>query len=219
MKKLGLLCLVVVLALGALGAAYSMWFDQVVILGDVQTGSLDLEVTRTDGDDVYKELSTGALVYDHWIYDYVSGSYLDPKLEPNPDLLLVANSESWLVDDDYVRMYWNNIFPFTGGWGGFIASVRIHALGSVPMHLQVIPYLWNIPAEWVSYEWFVYETEGGALIASGTDLAVLDGFQLHYCNIVSIQTLITVPQDDAAMNVFGYVDMTINGIQWNEYNP
>ncbi|GAI88098.1 unnamed protein product, partial [marine sediment metagenome] len=38
MKKLGLLCLTLVLALGTLGVGYAMWSDTLTITGDVNTG-------------------------------------------------------------------------------------------------------------------------------------------------------------------------------------
>jgi predicted ribosomally synthesized peptide with SipW-like signal peptide len=40
MKKIGLLCLALVLALGSLGVGYAAWTDQIVINGTVNTGTL-----------------------------------------------------------------------------------------------------------------------------------------------------------------------------------
>jgi hypothetical protein len=42
MKRIALLCLALVLALGALGVGYSGWYDDVIILADVETGALIL---------------------------------------------------------------------------------------------------------------------------------------------------------------------------------
>jgi hypothetical protein len=53
MKKIGLLCLAVVLALGSMGFAYAMWYEDLFIEGTVQTGELDWEFdcgTVTVGD-------------------------------------------------------------------------------------------------------------------------------------------------------------------------
>lgn len=216
MKRIGLICLALVLALGTLGAAYAAWIDTVTISGTVQTGSLDLVVTRTNGDDVYKRISTGELVYDHWIYDYESGTYLDPRLAPDPDLLLVAWTTSAVTGDDQVTISYNNLFPFTGGWGGFITSALIHAEGSVPMHFKVTPSIAGIPESWVSYIWFVYNSDG-TLHSTGSLLSDLDGVQLHYCMEVSIGIIVTVPQEDEAMNQSGTITLTLEGIQWNKY--
>lgn len=40
MKKIGLLCLALVLALGSLGIGYAMWSDTLTIVGNVNTGEL-----------------------------------------------------------------------------------------------------------------------------------------------------------------------------------
>jgi hypothetical protein len=42
MKKIGLLCLALVLALGTMGIGYSLWYQTVYVNGTVQTGSVDM---------------------------------------------------------------------------------------------------------------------------------------------------------------------------------
>lgn len=215
MKKIGLICLALVLTLGTLGAAYAAWIDTVVISGTVQTGSLDLVVIRTNGDDVFKDLDTGALVYCHWMQDVGGGKqYSTP---PPANGLLVAHTTSELTADDQVTISYNNLFPFTGGpWGGFVTSALIHAQGSVPMHFKVTPSITGIPASWVSYIWFVYNSDE-SLHSTGSLLSDLDGVQLHHCMKVSIGIIVTVPQEDEAMNQSGTITLTLEGIQWNEY--
>lgn len=217
MKRIGLICLALVLALGTLGATFGAWIDTVYIAGTVQTGSLDLVVTRTNGDDVFKDLDTGELVYCHWIMD-VGGEkvYWTP---PPANGLLIAWTTSDLVADDFVYISYNNLFPFNGGpWGGFVTSALIHAEGTVPMHLYVTPYIYDIPPEWVSYIWFVYDTAGNQ-VATGSSLEELNGIQLHYCYQVSFGIIVTVPQDQRAMNQQGYIELYLDGIQFNEGLP
>ena len=218
MKKIGLICLALVLAMGALGAAYAGWYDDVVIWSDVYTGSLNLEVVRVNGDDVYKNPETGELVYDHWIYDFREGGYyVDPKID-STGLLPIANSDSVLVDDDFVRFYFNNLFPVnTLGWGGFVASVMLHAQGTVPMHLIVDGPIFggDLPPEWVTFGWNLYED--GVNIAGGDSWRQLDGVQLHHCMELSLWMIVTVPQEQDAMGVSGTCDFVFTGIQWNEY--
>ena len=43
MKKIGLLCMALVLALGALGVSYAMWYDDLYISGNVTTGFVDVD--------------------------------------------------------------------------------------------------------------------------------------------------------------------------------
>jgi hypothetical protein len=59
MKKIGLLALALVLALGTLGVGYALWFEDLVIEGTVMTGTLDVDWsqgvpydTEPDGKDV-----------------------------------------------------------------------------------------------------------------------------------------------------------------------
>jgi len=50
MKKFGLLCLAVVLALGALGIGYALWYEILYIQGTVDTGEVDWEFVPTIGE-------------------------------------------------------------------------------------------------------------------------------------------------------------------------
>ena len=214
MKKIALISLALVLALGTLGLGYAHWADTIFITGTVQTGWLDLAVIRTNGDDVYKDLATGELVYCHWIRD-VGGDKEYSTLPPT-DGLLVAWTTSDFTADDVVTVTYNNLFPFTGGWGGFVTSALIHCTGTVPVHLKVTPTITGIPASWVSYIYFVYNT-ADELVETGRLLEELDGQQLHHCYKVSIGIIVTVPQEDEAMNQSGTVALEIEGIQWNMY--
>jgi hypothetical protein len=47
MKKIGLLCLALVLAMGALGVGYALWWDELMVQGNVDTGVLCWEWSRT----------------------------------------------------------------------------------------------------------------------------------------------------------------------------
>ena len=56
MKKIGLLALALVLALGTLGVGYAMWFEDLIIDGTVYTGDLDADWSiETFGDDETKD--------------------------------------------------------------------------------------------------------------------------------------------------------------------
>ena len=51
MKKIGVICLALVLALGALGVGYAMWDKTLTITATVQTGEVDAEFTEAFTDD------------------------------------------------------------------------------------------------------------------------------------------------------------------------
>jgi hypothetical protein len=75
MKKIGLLCLALVLALGTLGVAYSSWHDVINVSGSVDTGTVCIEFVpwaNVGGVDVYViEESPGPpgldLNWTHWV--------------------------------------------------------------------------------------------------------------------------------------------------------
>ena len=48
MKKIGLICLALVLALGTLGAAFALWSDTLFLEGTVGTGNIGLEWSQGD---------------------------------------------------------------------------------------------------------------------------------------------------------------------------
>jgi hypothetical protein len=53
MKKIGLLFLVMVLALGTLGVAYAMWSDTVTVQTNIATGSVDIAIVGQDVKDSF----------------------------------------------------------------------------------------------------------------------------------------------------------------------
>ena len=70
MKKIGLICIAVVLTLGALGAAYAAWTDTVVIEQTVNTGSLEVgifAVATKPGD--AKNVTTVDVSHGAWKFD------------------------------------------------------------------------------------------------------------------------------------------------------
>lgn len=61
-KKIGLLCLALVLAMGALGVGFAMWSDTIYIKGIVQTGTVDVQFSNQRSNDSFTtppDLSTG----------------------------------------------------------------------------------------------------------------------------------------------------------------
>jgi len=54
MKKIGLIAIAIVLALGALGIGYAAWTDVITITGSVNTGSVNLDITGVSSTFDYK---------------------------------------------------------------------------------------------------------------------------------------------------------------------
>ena len=66
MKKIGILLLVLVLSLGAMGASYALWSDVLFLDATVETGSIGLEWTQGDPiiDGDTKDVSTASCSID-----------------------------------------------------------------------------------------------------------------------------------------------------------
>jgi len=217
MKKIGLICLALVVALGALGTGYAMWYDTVTISGTVKTGSVDIVIENTSGDEVYKDLDTGALVYCHFVI-LPDGTKVYTVGTPPANGVLVGWTTSVDNKDDTVSISYNNIFPIPGqGWffdGGWLTDFGVHCLGSVPVKLQVeVLDVVGIPAEWVTV---------------GTDSLPgpypnLEGVQLEYCNWIScfIKVIVLDGPDNpnVGMGLTGGIRLRIKAVQWNEYIP
>ena len=133
MKKIGLLCLAVVLALGALGVGYAAWTDTITIEGDVTTGSLCWEFVQCRLLDDYEPIDPGG--------DYPT---------PTPDYTCSPGFEGgtfWALDKNvgwggqnisadgktlYVTL--NNVYPCYFNELGWY----VHNCGTVPLKVDHI---------------------------------------------------------------------------------
>lgn len=51
MKKIGLICLALVLALGSMGVGYALWSDSLYLEGTIETGEVDTAIVSVASDD------------------------------------------------------------------------------------------------------------------------------------------------------------------------
>jgi hypothetical protein len=218
MKKIGLLCLALVLALGALGVGYAAWIDTITIEGTVNTGSVDINVEYYSGTDIYKDLdpaANGAMVTVRWVKD-AAGATVWSNGNPPKDGLLVAwaKAEPGLADDTVVVTY-NNTFPTSS----LVADIIVHYVGSVPAMVTA-----NITS---ADQWLIDLWNDGDAGAKGALVDMENGFefiapieelpiQMHYCDYAKIWLWMDLPQDDALMNLSGNFTAHITAIQWNE---
>jgi len=195
MKRIALISLALVLALGTLGLGYAAWTDTIFIGGTVQTGSLDLVVEDMSGTDLYK-LEDGSLYRVHWY---------EVRPDPPAGSVLIAHAIAEKTADDEVTVTFDNLFPCID----FIADFEYHCAGSVPVHVKYTQVITGIPESWVTVTrgWPGYQDS----------VPIVDGYQLHHCDMDAIYILIHVPQEDTAMNVTGTIAITLEAIQFNEY--
>jgi predicted ribosomally synthesized peptide with SipW-like signal peptide len=232
MKKIGLLCLALVLALGALGVGYAAWTDQITINGTVNTGSLDINPVYFSGTEVWKDVENSTAVNYFWVKDEAGALVWENMTQPTaPDYFLVASAGASYAGDDTVTMTYTNLFPSTY----LTADVIIHCDGTVPAIVTAdisttepkLQWLWDNgyvswSAAWVNVvpppNWyFAY-------------CAPITGpIQMHYCDYAKLWFSITLPQTgDKALEGSGYtaddfmnlkdLEFTghFNAIQWNE---
>jgi predicted ribosomally synthesized peptide with SipW-like signal peptide len=213
MKKIGLIALTLVIALGALGVGYAAWTDTVTITGNVNTGTVDLVVTRLCGTEVYKDLTNETMAYVHWASDPLGPKeYWDPIPDPGK---LIGYADVTYPDDDTIAVEWNNLFPIPsdqyGLWGGWIANCRIDYTGTIPIKVQIDKTITGIPEAWVTitFYWF-----GHGLYTPEQ----FEGQQLHAGDAFEIWIIPAIPQLESAQGITnGYIEVVVTGIQWNEY--
>jgi len=233
MKKIGLLALALVLALGALGVGYAAWTDTVTIEGTVNTGTVDIVVENYSGMWMWK--------LPGYTPDYELTT--DPNYKPPPQLLnydkpfIVAYSCAAQTSagatpapvDDSVTVTFNNLFPLMDG-GRIIpweADFECHYVGSIPVKVMLDPI--TITADsgmdlsGLTTNVSGYVKLNGASVWTKITNEQLEGLQLHYCDWVRFVVEITVPQHATEaenapnMGQSGTITGQIKVIQWNEY--
>jgi hypothetical protein len=202
MKKIGLLCLALVLALGTLGVAYAMWWDEVTIEGTVNTGSVEISIEGLSETYVYKNVTSREMVMS---YEPLVGA----------DLLLVASATAEDVSQaggpKKVQMTFTNIFPTCEP---IAADVLLHYTGSVPAHVVLLEDdVDGSIAPYLVQTWFVFD--GEEFVEQE-----IDGIQLHYCDLVWLVVYLdpVLLQEDGkdAQGLSGNFTKTVIVHQWNE---
>jgi len=233
MKKIGLISLALVLAVGGLGIGYAAWTDTITIDGTVNTGSVDLEIIKLSSTYVYKDLNDDSMIVRYVVTDADTGSLIHesvaiPSGAEGTDYLVVASAVATAdLANDSVTFTYVNVFPSVD----FICDVLLHYNGSVPVKVNAIDWVINSesPTDWftdlLALALVPGSTEGAVgyarMFNDHTIGAVVDvGTQLEYCDLVKIWFIMHLPQD-APMGASASVTATIDVVQWNEYpyNP
>ena len=203
MKKIGLLSLALVLALGTFGVAYAMWWDEVTIDGTVCTCNVEISIEGLSETYVYKNITSREMV--------MSSIPL-----VGADLMYVASATSQDVSTDTekkVQMTFDNIFPTCEP---IAADVLLHYTGSVPAHVVVLeddvdPSI----APFLVQSWWMLNATGQMV-----EIDSPDGVQLHYCDLVWLWVYLDpeLLQDAGkdAQGICGNFTKTVIVHQWNE---
>ena len=133
MKKIGLLSLALVLALGTLGVGYAMWFDTLEIDGTISTGSLEIIFASQYDNDP----ATGANdPCEAGSWNISTGTPVWEGSRYNKDYASIASTfEGYMqgtdLDGDYATVTVNNAYPCY--WGSVIWDIK--NVGLIPVKL------------------------------------------------------------------------------------
>lgn len=228
MKKIGLLSLALVLALGTLGIGYASWTDTLYIEGEVNTGTVDIDIVALSGTWVWKIVDTHDTVYHHGWGTTLGGP---EDFVPPAGALLVASATADLVaygddgDMDGAYVTFDNLYPCDY----FMVDILVHYVGSIPVRLDVeIDYIDDLLLDLLAdgaigveaFEYYPQESENptvGGMANIGPQIINFCGYQLHYCDWILLKVWIHVPQEDDYMDKDGGFAVSIDAIQWNEY--
>jgi predicted ribosomally synthesized peptide with SipW-like signal peptide len=230
MRKIGLLVMALVLAMGTLGIGYAAWTDTITIDGTVNTGTVDIVIKEVSSTFVYKvEDEPGEdadeMVIVHQRKNLRGGGGLTWSVVNVPAIpangILVASANATCPEDDKITITIDNAFPLPDG--ELRADFLLHYDGTIPVKVQVSDLGFqdndgdghSIADDVVIkyYEWDEATQTQGDPIAAWTA-----GEQLHQCRyILVVVSCDLCEQDDLDMGQSGVINGSIEVIQWNEW--
>jgi hypothetical protein len=238
-KKIGLLALALVLALGALGVGYAAWEDSVTITGTVETGSVDIEIVDYSNTYVWKSHDYENEIYIQHTWDNPGA---DRTSDPDPTSKVDAfpiNLETGADDPTVDPVAYADASAYSGAGAAYDIQVDIcnafpltqltadfllHYKGTVPAKITV-SRLDFTPDAGNTYDLspYVHIKYYKSTIAGGTgeEITPAVGDQWHYCKYILVKIYILLPQEDGSQLQSGTIDGEITVKQWNEvpYTP
>jgi predicted ribosomally synthesized peptide with SipW-like signal peptide len=224
MKKIGLISLALVMALGALGVTFAGWTDTVTVNGTVNTGDVVLEVVKYSGTYVWKTddcYPNEILVESGWMDEIgdPSGNACiidafpnDGDVPPDLDPVATAKAEQGQTAKDVV-MTFDNLFPLVPVSADFL----LHYAGSIPVKVDLLTVAVTGEIDdtnsTIDIEYFEANADGSLVTSRPMELALL---QLHYCDYIVVKITITLDQVQDNQNKSGTITGEIGVKQWNE---
>jgi hypothetical protein len=154
MKKIGLLCLALVLALGTLGIGYAHWMDTIYIEGKVHTGLLCMEFTSCNmADEIPPTNPGGDAGVPAYLADYTCRNGF---AGPAPEFWRLDKNVGWgtqniSADGKTLTVTLNNAYPcyFNS------LSFYVHNCGTIPLkidHVVINGQSYNGGVPYVQYD-------------------------------------------------------------------
>ena len=211
-KKIALISLVLVLALGALGVGYAHWSDQLYINGDISAGSVTLAWTDedvwADNEDV-KDVGSAEIAFEDYVQDPCSGK------------------DGW----ETMVLTVHNAYP---QYEVYFTTLVVHNIGTIPVHITGFN-IWDETGE-LNFEWiqppgapgittylgFFWKDFDGDGVFDDPDEEIINvkvvNFvctQIHPCNETKGEIDLHFKQPMEECHTYNF-NVEIEGVQWNE---
>lgn len=246
MKRIRVLALVLVFAFAALGGAYAMWYDDLVVDETVTTGVLDLKWGTDPGDLFNPDPGPNYEGYNNNVYGVTeSNEGLDELDNGNPNgawgaknigsmtAEVVTRASSGGGDQDKISSMDQLTITLKNGYPGYQERIfaKIENVGTIPAKFKVIPK--DIP-DWLIVEVW-YDGDPNNAKDTGDDYMIwsnkstsgtLEGLQIDPGETIPVAIYTRVRQSSEAgneatttpQNATAKFTLTLKAIQWNEYS-
>lgn len=211
MKKIGLMSLAIVLALGSLGVGYALWSQQLTITGDTNTGSLSVGFVEFYGEERHEDPVGSGIFWTGEVEDKDVGKFTCTMADPYTDPLsgkLVYLTGIVKIENAY-PCYWLGI-NFSIKNSGTIPVIFDQIVITDPKGILMwVPEVTD-PAEL-----------GSLVDASGAPIlrfrfVNLMGHQLEPCTQTKAELDVHVEQPAEQGHHYEF-QVKLRAIQWNEY--
>jgi hypothetical protein len=212
MRKIGLICLALILAMGSLGVGYAMWSDTITINGSVDTASLKLGISKA------------------W-YGEPWGEYLDKDVGDVFCYQAGAVLCTVLYGQDVTDVTERAEFIISNAYPGYRPSIWIDVAncGTIPVHItnivvtaeQVveggpnIPLIVNsvTPGQGYSRAYELCDQSGCIITMSFVNLVCS---QIHSGDYDNVEIDFGFPSNDLPQETTYLITVTVYGEQWAE---
>lgn len=236
MKKIGLISLALIVALGALGAGYAMWTDTVTVEGPVTTGVVKLGFTglygetepECDGDWEFTDFIPSPLAIScppGYIFD-------DEGIHPVEECKDVGEVLFERIDDDEDGVYEKLKITITDAYPYYLAAISTHVInkGTIPIKFKPVVIVQDSFYEndteytFVLIQWL--EAIRGIQVDPDltNEMSFYVGVPQHALNLDTGQFDGPLLPENAGRGLPGdppalSFTITVQGVQWNEYEP
>lgn len=219
MKKIAILALSLVLALGVLGIGYAKWSDTVTITGTVNTGTIDLAIADVGVTDLGPDPQCG-------VGDNHEGKDVAQTVSANGTK---ASCEGFY---NYITETFTNVYPWYKA--GF--TIQLTNCGTVPVKVETVEARYRAGdcanpvdlAPWMVFSWIITDEFGN--VTSGGPGTIYDFQhalgtpQIGHGAVITV-TLNICFQEEIRINNETFIlpqnacasyDIVITASQWNE---